>query len=112
MKKFFIVVLLMIGVVAFAGQPILVAHYSNGVDEVQTAISPLDGNLYMIINGRTQLVFVSDGMNEYGGFKWRNDSFGLLLFSADTSLLTIYEYSSGKMLTFRFAGAHTEILPG
>lgn len=110
MKKLFVALFLIIGAAGFAGQTTYVSHYSNGTDEVQTAISPLDGNMYVIVNGVHQFVFEAAGISD-SGILWHSDSFGDLLFTLDCKTLFIREYSSGRYLTFYHMYTHAEILP-
>lgn len=111
MKKFFILALLFCSLGVFALTPIYVSHYQDGIgDEVQVSLSPIDGNLYMIVNGCINLVFSPAGLDANKNSYWHNPTFGDLVFTPDYKFLQIHEYSSGKIISFRYVGIHTEYL--
>ena len=112
MKKFLIALFIMLfGFTAFATQTIYVAHYQNAYgDEIQAAVSPLDGNLYVIINGMNNIIFQPAGVDEAGAH-WHSGGFGDMLFSRNGKYLQVLEYSSGKIWEFWYTGVHTEEIP-
>ena len=111
MKKFLVTLLLIAGITVFAETPIFVSHYQNDAgDTLMASISPLDGNLYVIINNTYQVIFYPKGKDaKY--YYWGSPSFGTMTFSKDCKLLIVQEYSSGMVMTFVLTGVHEEYLP-
>jgi hypothetical protein len=109
MKKLFIVLFLIIGVFAFASTPIYVSHYQDtNCNLLLASVSPIDGNLYVIINGNINTILYSVGVDEVG-FHWHNAQFDMV-FSRDCKYLQIYEYSSGQTFQFFNVGVHIEYI--
>ena len=111
MKKILIAIVLLLVCCSFASAEIVyVSHYENYIgDEIQAAVSPIDGNLYVVINNSISLVFVAAAIDEFG-IHWHNDFFGDMVFSIDCKSVMVYENSSRQVFNFYYTRSHTEIL--
>lgn len=102
MKKIILLSLLAVLCCSLFASPhvVFISTYTNGTDTITLLVSPVDKNMYAVVNGRNEIVLYAWGVSDAGPV-WKNDQFGFFYFTSDYRFLQVHEFSSGQSFNFQ-----------